>query len=356
MYGQGGDWIMDVKQFHLDTSALLVKQRPSEHIASQEFLNEYDFFILTLPSDDLLKIAKFSPRSESPRGIQRAHKEDRDREIGRFITSDHPFFPNTIIINIPLQFDANYYNSESKCLTVDIPHKEAYVVDGQHRLRAFASRYSYGVSLDLVVSAYFGLELPTIAEIFTRINFFQKPVSKSLVYDLLDLNNDPEFKKYKEAHEIVDTLNSKIGSPWYDLIKMLGVGKGLLSQAAFVEACSTRYRILEILKGLPSTAQKATILEIYFSVVRDYFPQKWGNPDSVLTRTLGFNALIKTLQTILLRGDINTMSIDGTFNKYIEAIKDIDVDADDIRRLGGFAGVNELASRFFKAIQDKGLL
>ena len=343
-------------EFRLEVQALLVRQRPPEHITSEEFLNEYDFFIFTMSSADLLQIAKFSPRSESPRGIQRAHKEDRDREIGRFITSDHPFFPNTIIINMPLQFSRDYYNPESKFLTVDIPLKEAYIIDGQHRLRAFASRYSNGVSLELVVSAYFGLELPTIAEIFTRINFFQKPVSKSLVYDLLDLNNDPEFEKYKEAHEVVDILNTKIGSPWYDLIKMLGVGKGLLSQAAFVEACSTRYKILELLKELPSTSHKARILERYFASVQDYFPQKWGNPDSVLTRTLGFNALMKSLQVILQKGTLDVVSTDGNFARYVEAIKNINVDAEDIRRLGGYGGVNELASRFVTAIREKGLL
>jgi len=343
-------------QFHLEVQALLVQQRPPEHITSEEFINEYDFFVFEMPSDELLKIAKFSPRSESPRGIQRAHKEDRDREIGRFITSDHPFFPNTIIINIPLQFNKDYYNTEIKSLTVDIPLKEAYVIDGQHRLRAFASKYSKGVSLNLVVSAYFGLELPTIAEIFTRINFFQKPVSKSLVYDLLDLSNDPEFQKYKEAHEIVNILHTKIGSPWYDLIKLLGVGKGLLSQAAFVEACSTRYKILELLKELPSTADKARILEGYFAAIRDYFPQKWGNPDSVLTRTLGFNALMKSLQVILQRGKLDVVSTDGNFAKYVEAIRSIDVDAEDIRRLGGYGGVNELARRFVTAIDEKGLL
>lgn len=343
-------------QFHLEVQALLVQQRPPEHITSEEFINQYDFLVFEMPSDDLLKIAKFSPRSESPRGIQRAHKEDRDREIGRFITSDHPFFPNTIIINIPLQFSKDYYNTETKFLTVDIPLKEAYVIDGQHRLRAFASKYRKGVSLNLVVSAYFGLELPTIAEIFTRINFFQKPVSKSLVYDLLDLSNDPEFQKYKEAHDIVNILNTKIGSPWYDLIKLLGVGKGLLSQAAFVEACSTRYKILELLRERPSTSDKARILEAYFAAVRDYFPQKWGNPDSVLTRTLGFNALMKSLQVILQRGKLDVVSTDGNFAKYVEAIRSIDVDAEDIRRLGGYGGVNELASRFVTAIDEKGLL
>lgn len=344
------------EKYHLSVQALAVQQRPPEYANSEEFLNEYDFFVFDLSSEDLLKIAKFSPRSESPRGIQRAHKEDRDREIGRFITSDHPFFPNTIIINMPLPFRPEYYNAESRLLTVDIPLKEAYIIDGQHRLRAFASEYSKDISLDLVVSAYFGLELPTIAEIFTRINFFQKPVSKSLVYDLLDLNNDPEFEKYKEAHEIVDILNSKIGSPWYGLIKMLGIGKGLLSQAAFVEACSTRYKILDLLSDLPSTSHRASVIERYFATVRGQFPEKWGNRDSVLSRTLGFNALMKSLQTILQRGTLDVVSGDGNFARYVGSIKDIDVDAEDIRRLGGYGGVNELASRFVAAFHREGLL
>jgi len=345
-----------LSNYRLRVQALAVQQRPPDYTKEQEFMNEYDFFVFTLKSNDLLKIAKFSPRSESPRGIQRAHKEDRDREIGRFITSDHPFFPNTIIVNIPLEFSNAYYDPKTRLLTVDIPLNEAYIIDGQHRLRAFASKYSEGVSLDLIVSAYFGVELPTIAEIFTRINFFQKPVSKSLVYDLLDLNDDPEFEKYKDAHEIVDILNTKIGSPWYNLIKLLGVGKGLLSQAAFIEACSTRYKIIELLQKLPSNSHKAIILENYFTAIREYFPQKWGNPDSVLTRTLGFNALMKSLQLILQHGTINVIKDESNFRKYIEAIKNIDVDAAEVRLLGGYGGVNALASKFEAAIREKGLI
>jgi DGQHR domain-containing protein len=132
--------------------ALLVSQRPPEHIHSSEFLNEYDFFLFSVSSTDLLKIAKFSSRSESPSGIQRIYQEDRAREIGKFISSDHPFFPNSIIINIPLTFDSTYYNSESKMLNVDIPSNSAYVIDGQHRLRAFESEHSKGVSLNYQTS------------------------------------------------------------------------------------------------------------------------------------------------------------------------------------------------------------
>lgn len=54
------------EKYHLNVQALAVQQRPPEYADSEEFLNEYDFFVFELSSKDVLKIAKFSPRSESP--------------------------------------------------------------------------------------------------------------------------------------------------------------------------------------------------------------------------------------------------------------------------------------------------
>lgn len=275
----------------IEVSAIEVRQRPPELVSERDFLNEYDFFIFSLTSAKLLKIVKFLSRKDSPLGIQRIHKEDRDKEIGQFITSEHPFFPNTVIINIPLAFRDAYFDNSHKQLKFEIDAKSAYVIDGQHRLKAFSSKYGKGVTLNLVIAAYFGLELPTIAEIFTRINYYQKPVSKSLVYDLLDFNVDPEFARYKEAHEIVATLNNTIGSPFYGLVKMLGIGTGLISQAAFVEALTTRYRIIDMLSNKYSKGDKIQIISSYFEAVAKSFPTKWANEKSLLSRSVGFNSL-----------------------------------------------------------------
>ncbi len=340
-------------KLRIDTPAIEIQQRPPELLNNQEFLNEYDFFVFTLPSDKLLKIAKFLSRKESPVGIQRMHKEDRDKEIGQFITSEHPFFPNTIIINIPLTFKSEYYDEENKHLNLDIEEESAYVIDGQHRLKAFASRYSKGIKLQLVVGAYFGLELPTIAEIFTRINYYQKPVSKSLVYDLLDFNIDPEFARYKEAHEIVSTLNSTIGSPFYGLIKMLGVGSGLISQAAFVEALTTKYKVLDLLGNRYSKNDKIQLIQSYFSAVKKSFSSKWGNDRSILNRSVGFNALVKVFR-VILQVHLEARELNKVdFEKYTDEMKTVNVDSDEIRSYGGFKGVSALAEKFLLKIEQE---
>ena len=337
------------KMITIEADAIKIKQRPLGS-PGKEFQKENDFFIFSLKSNILLNMVKFLSRNDSALGIQRKHKEERDRQIGNFIASEHPFFPNTIIVNIPLEFRDNFY--KNGILKFEINENSAYVIDGQHRLKAFASKYSQGVELSMVVAAYFGLELPTIAEIFTRINFYQTPVSKSLVYDLLNFNKDPEFAKYKEAHEIVSVLNEKINSPFYGLIKILGTGDGLLSQAAFVEAVSTRYRIIDLLKKY-SMDDKIQILDNYFSAVRNCFPNKWANKKSILSRTIGFNALVKLLNSILSKNP-NEDFIAFDFYKCIKMIKHIDIDSEDIKSYGGFKGVNNLADKFISNLRDVG--
>jgi len=343
---------------HLKTTALRVKQRPPDRLPSgtrDEFEPLHDFFVFSLNSDILLKIAKFLGRHESAYGVQRQHKDDRDREIGRFICSDHPFFPNTIIVNFPLEFQDSFYNADTSLLDVDIAEGSAYVIDGQHRLKAFASQYSERVVLPLVVVGYFGLELPTIAEIFTRINFFQVPVSKSVVYDLLALNKDPDFLKFKEAHAVCEAANATIGSPFYNMIKMLGVGSGILSQAAFVEAVSTRYKIIPLLRDQLSLEDTTDIILRYFTAIQNAFPDKWGNERSILSRTVGFNALTKILMLLLQSKPVRS-SQGLKFTACAAALTKVDVDSDEIRTFGGFKGVNALAERFTAALKREGLL
>ncbi len=105
-----------VEKIRLQTKAIRLNQRPISLQQTSDgdgFESIYDFFIFSLPSDVLLKVAKFLGRHESSRGVQRIHKEDRDKEIGKFICSGHPFFPNTIIINLPLGFEDLFYDESS---------------------------------------------------------------------------------------------------------------------------------------------------------------------------------------------------------------------------------------------------
>jgi len=349
---------MSADDLRLSTHAIRICQRP--HISSSQpqddgFDSLHDFFILRAQSDFLLEAAKFLGRHESRLGVQRKHKEDRDKQIGSFISSDNPFFPNTIIVNIPFEFDESFYDEESKLLTIEIEKASAYIIDGQHRLKAFKSSYSKGIHLPLVVAAYFGLQLPTIAEIFTRINFYQTPVNKSVVYDLLEFNKDPEFVKFRDAHKICEKLNSTIESPFYNLIKMLGIGSGLLSQAAFVEAITTRYKILPLLRSHLNLDEITIIISDYFNAIKQHQPKKWGNRDSILSRTVGFNALVKILMQ-LIQPKPNMVSEEYKFFEYAKVLASIDVDSEEIRSFGGFKGVNTLADMFAEALKLKGML
>ncbi len=336
----------------IETSAIKVSQRPLWLKDEIGFIKECDFFVFSLSSTELLKIAEFQGRRESPVGVQRDHKKERDKEIGGFIASEHPFFPNTIIINIPLEFKDIYYDEIKKVLKVNIPEKKAYVIDGQHRLKAFASEYSKQVELDMVVSAYFGLELPTIAEIFTRINYFQKQVNKSLVYDLLEFNTDPSFKVYKEAHEIASILNYQIGSPFYGRIKMLGVGEGMLSQAAFVESLSTKYKIVELLNPYTKNIEdKAYIIDSYFDSARDSFKKVYDKDYFIFSSSVIFYSLSKVLNQILQNAANDATKLD--FNRYTYAIASCGITIEKIRSFGGLSGVNALSQIFLKALEGE---
>jgi len=341
-----------VEKIKIKTKALAVKQRPKELENDSDFLKLYDFFIFQMEASKIIKISKFLSRVDSPLGVQRQHNQSRDKEIGEFIASDHPFFPNSIILNIPIEYNSKFYIDDS-ILEFELEGESAYVIDGQHRLKAFNAKYSKGVDLPLVVIAYFNLELPTIAEIFTRINYFQKPVNKSIVYDLLEFNKDPLFNQYKEAHQIVDHLNNLLSSPLYGMIKMLGIGTGSISQATLIEGLTSKYKIIELLNqnGF-KTKQKIDLINNYFISISHKLQPYWGNKDSILTKSLGFYVLLNILKYILERHKQNYSLI--PFDEYAEAIANSGIDFND-KSIGGFKGVNVISSKIFEIFQHKGI-
>lgn len=218
--------------------------------------------------------------------------------------------------------------------------KIAFIIDGQHRLRAF--KYVTKNDFELPVSAFIDLSLAEVAEIFVKINYNQKPVSKSLVYDLLGISDDI-FPEFVEAHKITEILNETIGSPWFDNIKMLGIGKGIITQASFITALEANKILTDLLRDY-SLEQKASILSNYFTAIKQLFPGQWGHKGSIIAKTLGLNAFVRILPRIFKQivQETKGFKVKDIKNLLLPITK-IDFDAEEISSLGGIKGVKKLA-------------
>ena len=245
-----------------------------------------EFYTFVIDSKTLREIAYVSRREATNlQGYQRYLINERLRDVGEYIKKPRATFPNSIILNLDhtkARFEPTHEGSTRGTMIMTKEEGIAWIIDGQHRLYGF--KHSEGKEFDLLVAAYLGLSTSDQATIFKVINSTQKGVSPSLIYDLIDLTKDAEYLD-ERTHEIVKALNEHNDSPWRGQIKMLGVGKGIISQAAFVGELR---RLLQdaIFKEYP-VGDQIKILKDYFQALKDLFPSAWASKKHVLCKTLG---------------------------------------------------------------------
>ena len=115
--------------------------------------------------------------------MQRLTDQRRLREIARYIGGESAFFPNNLIVNFDQDVSASKVDSFSDLywLDIDVVPESAVIIDGQHRLLGIGQA---NIDIELPVTAFVNISEPQQAAIFRDINFFQRKVNKSLMYDL----------------------------------------------------------------------------------------------------------------------------------------------------------------------------
>lgn len=182
----------------------------------------------------LLKIAYVSRRIKSRTAglstYQRMISKSRLREIRKFL-SENKFFPTNIVINIGNPRHVSFMPSEKKkqtvkgekfgWLTIKPSFRSAWIIDGQHRLFAYAD-HELALTSKIAVLAFVGLPVEKQAEMFIEINHKLKKVPPNLLYELYgDLHwdaEDPRDRAKAIASKAVVVLNADPDSPFYGRI------------------------------------------------------------------------------------------------------------------------------------------
>jgi DGQHR domain-containing protein len=295
---------LDVKK---KVPAILVRQK------------DRNLLVFSIEANELLNMCYFNPREiDREKGIQRNHKVLRSKQIAKFIDSEAACLANNIIINFELAALGlkleDVYSTIDHTLNIEelksranickgkrpvpLRGKCAFVIDGQHRLRAF--KYAKNVHFPLIVTALIDRSLAEVAELFIQINYNQKPINKSLAYDLLGISGKI-FPEYQELHDLVKRLNNEVDSPFYSRVKMLGVGKGVVSQASLITAIE-KYRVRETLTEIlgikPTVEVLYNVIWQFFSSVSTVFHIEWAIGGK-LSRTIGTRALFLVMIDLL---------------------------------------------------------
>lgn len=229
-------------------------------------------------------------------GIQRRHDESRSIEIADYVKHGYPWpelsdakkesgqfndllkpgwLPTAIVVNIldknavrrgerVAKEDLITLSDQSPSISMlelpDDVYKSGWkpkklppieVIDGQHRLWAFADGHNTS-DFDLPIVAFYGLDVSWQAYLFWTINIRPKRINASLAFDLYPLMRTEGWLEkfsghsiYREtrAQELTEALWAHPQSPWYHFINMLGEAEESgktrppgVSQAAWVRS------------------------------------------------------------------------------------------------------------------------
>ena len=278
--------------------------------------------------------------------FQREANRERVSGIKTFLEQEEfAFFPNTIIANCELINDWETYeidSSDNLNRFFEIETKPSYlsfhlenegkhilyvpkvlnsilVIDGQHRLEGLKTvTDTIKDEYDLVIAFIIGYDRSVIAKQFYTINYEQKAVNKSLLYQLTgEFSRDINEISY--LHNVVKILNEIEDSPFYKRVKMLGVtpknyNEGeksnlSISQAFLIDsmlrfispqAKGTNYPPI-FLKFYKNSSQHIIIVKTlarFFTAVKN-LKNDWNEPEnSILSKGMGVGALMKVLNLI----------------------------------------------------------
>jgi DGQHR domain-containing protein len=191
-----------------------------------------NFFSFSLSPAQLLKIAYVSHRrrgSEAGAGAyQRMMSKSRLKEIRRFVESDDAIFPTNIVLNVEgvKRFEKTKQEGSASTatlgwLTLKPRYRSAWVIDGQHRLFAYADS-GKAEKASLTVVAFENLDPTSQAQLFVDINAKQKSVKQALLQELYaDLHKDaedPRIRLRAVISQIVQELDRRPESPFYNRI------------------------------------------------------------------------------------------------------------------------------------------
>lgn len=201
-----------------------------------------------------------------------------------------------------------------------------FIVDGQHRMIAMIKLYEalanprvektdnvrcvlgYLESYRFNCTILINYDLWEQSQVFINVNFKQKPVNKSLYYEVFgseynDRTNDPKQNIIYHAHMLTARLNTYALSPFCKHVKMLGTGNGYVSQAFFVESLMQLFKpgkawCVEYGKDMNLQAHTAELLT-FFHTVRElleaYWPKAGDAQGTLICKTTGVGAFVRLM-------------------------------------------------------------
>lgn len=265
------------------------------------------FYQTKLPAQVLASISYASVRGKDnePGAIQRVLNPRRISSIKDFYISGGDIPANIILNFVSTDQTIKYCDGQ---IAFFIKERLAQIIDGQHRvagLRAAILEMATIADLEIPVAIYQGLTTQECANIFLAINTEQKPVPRSLVFDLYEIaSSELVDEAAVRARDIVAAMNDERTSPYHEQFKFPGdprrKGGIALSTAVteikpLVEPKGDFERI-----GFTSLEMQKQALLNFWETLRKKYGDNWDTTKNAFLYASGFSGGIEFFRLRLI--------------------------------------------------------
>jgi DGQHR domain-containing protein len=219
-----------------------------------------------------------------------------------------PPIPGAVIITSEKRFTFTSIAGHHDIGLLQIPeeHGVLRVLDGQHRLLALHGLNQSGEQMGIEVPAvlFDSLDARQIVELFVTINAKHTRLNPSHIISLAGRKLYPDPNQAM-AHDVIRSLNEDETSPLHGEIKMLGTGRGRVSQAPLAE------EIVELLETVEKVGGSAKIQELrqgakrfflnYIKALSATFPAAWAGRKYSIKTGAALRAFIRVTPDVMAR-------------------------------------------------------
>lgn len=323
------------------------------------------FFIVCLPAKVVTEISYVATRGKTDEegAVQRLLNPIRIAGIRDFALAGGDF-PNAMVLNWVSA--SNKLNSAGGALSFNVEEHSAQVIDGQHRIAGIAAAIEQKPELgklQLPIVIYEGLSTRECADIFLSINTEQKPVPKSLVFDLYGVASEELVDQAAlRARDIAMFLNESEDSPYFGQIKgpndRRRGGIALSTAVSAIKPLVDDKGVFEQIEIGELEMQKKVILNLFRAISFKYSEQ-WHEKTNVFMYAAGFSAAMRFLQLKLiphcnLLEDFTEKAMSRAMNFGGSG----PISQDSLKGVGGVDAINKvydsLVATFEKKVSKKG--
>jgi DGQHR domain-containing protein len=248
---------------------------------------------------------------QSEAAFQRPMIRKKIRELVQYYSEcqeaqNLPAIPGAVIMITERRLDFVSSGKNPGMGMLQIPEEPGILrcLDGQHRLLALSAKAEKEVEIDVPAVLFDTLDPRQTVELFVTINAKHTRLNPSHLISLAGrrLYADPHQAL---AHDIIRKLDEEEDSPLHREIKILGVGKGRVSQASLADEMVDLFAAIEKIGGKDRFKEfeenGARFFVNYFKAILAVFPKAWvGRKYSIKTGS-ALRAFIRVIPDVMVR-------------------------------------------------------